>query len=259
MNRHTTLLLIPLFVFCFSQLSAQDYNYVVQIAAFVEEVPINHFDKCEACKGAVMKSDHNRIFRYQVGKFETQEEADELRERIEKQGFPNSIVIDLEEQRLLCSAPCTSADKSFTSKVKENLYLKNIFFDFDKSFLRPASNMELDALIEVLNQNPTYTAEIHGHTDSKGSDSYNLQLSKRRSSAAFSYLTTRGIPPSRINTRMHGEAKPIAKNDYSGIDSPSGRQYNRRVVLVILNGQGEIIQDVVEPINVPAHLRVAEN
>jgi len=74
---------------------------------------------------------------------------------------------------------------------------------------------------------PFATALIEGHTDSIGSDAYNLKLSDRRAKAVYDYLTSRGVDPARLSSIGHGESKPIADNA-----TDEGRQLNRRVMLI---------------------------
>jgi OOP family OmpA-OmpF porin len=107
-----------------------------------------------------------------------------------------------------------------------------LLFDFDSAELRPESIEELERLVKFMGDVPFATALVEGHTDSKGSDAYNLKLSDRRAKAVFDYLTSRGVDPARLSSIGHGEAKPIAPNDIDGKDNPEGRQLNRRVMLI---------------------------
>ena len=101
-----------------------------------------------------------------------------------------------------------------------------VLFDFDKSELRPESITELERVVKFMNDVPFATAKIDGHTDSVGTEAYNLALSDRRAKAVFDYLTSRGVDPSRLKSQGFGEANPIASND-----TAEGRQQNRRVML----------------------------
>ena len=74
---------------------------------------------------------------------------------------------------------------------------------------------------------PFATALVEGHTDSVGTDAYNLALSDRRAKSVFDYLTSRGVDPARLSSIGHGESKPIADNT-----TAEGRQLNRRVMLI---------------------------
>lgn len=110
------------------------------------------------------------------------------------------------------------------------IVLKNIFFDFDKATLRPESTNELERLIKLLNDLPTLKIEIGSHTDSKGSDDYNMKLSQARSESVVGYLISHGIAKDRLQAQGYGETKPIDTND-----TDEGRQNNRRSEFKILS------------------------
>jgi len=114
-------------------------------------------------------------------------------------------------------------------KVGTTVRLNNIFFDFDKTTLRPESITELQMVLEFLKNNPTVKIEIAGHTDSKGSDAYNLNLSDGRAAAVRTYLTENWIDTGRVISNGYGENKPVDTNE-----TDEGRQRNRRVEFTIL-------------------------
>ena len=107
--------------------------------------------------------------------------------------------------------------------VGTKIVLRNIFFDFDKATLRPESASELERLIKLLQDVPSMKIEIGGHTDSKGSDEYNMKLSASRAQSVVDYLSTHGIDKGRLTSKGYGETKPMATND-----TDEGRQLNRR-------------------------------
>lgn len=107
--------------------------------------------------------------------------------------------------------------------------LRNVFFDLDKYNLRPESNTELNKLVKILVENPNLRIEISGHTDSQGTDTYNVTLSNNRASAVVDYLIKAGIDKSRLEFRGAGEAEPIDTNE-----TKEGRQNNRRVEFKVL-------------------------
>ncbi len=115
-------------------------------------------------------------------------------------------------------------------KVGMSITLQGIFFDFDQATIKPESRQALEAAARMLNENPTINVEIQGHTDSKGSDAYNLSLSDRRAASVVTYLVQiLGIDMSRLTSRGYGESMPIATND-----TDAGRALNRRVEFKIL-------------------------
>jgi OmpA-OmpF porin, OOP family len=107
--------------------------------------------------------------------------------------------------------------------------LKNIYFDFDKTTLKKESFVELNKVVDFLKQNPHVEIEISGHTDSKGSDDYNLNLSQGRSQAVVDYIISQGIEDFRLTAQGYGETKPIDTND-----SEDGRANNRRVEFTVV-------------------------
>lgn len=110
------------------------------------------------------------------------------------------------------------------------IVINNIFFDYDKSTLRPESFPELKRIIDVLHKNPSLAVEFGGHTDSVASVVYNIKLSNARAQAVASYVEEHGsIPSSRIVAKGYGKARPVATNS-----TDEGRQLNRRVEMTIL-------------------------
>ncbi len=111
----------------------------------------------------------------------------------------------------------------------------DILFDFDKSDVRPDAEETLSQVVTVINQYPGSDITVLGHTDSKGSDSYNMKLSDDRAKSVRSWLINDGkIDQERIIAKGLGETQPAAENQNpDGSDNPEGRQQNRRVEIVI--------------------------
>lgn len=114
-------------------------------------------------------------------------------------------------------------------EIGTTVRLNHIFFDFDKTTLQPVSYTELDKVVEFLISNPGVEVEISGHTDSKGADVYNLNLSQGRAEAVVDYLMNQGIAAYRLIAKGYGEGKPVASND-----TDEGRAENRRVEFTVL-------------------------
>jgi outer membrane protein OmpA-like peptidoglycan-associated protein len=109
----------------------------------------------------------------------------------------------------------------------------DVLFDFDKSDLKPVAEPALQRLLE-LTRAQTGAIVVEGHTDSKGSQPYNLNLSQRRADSVKAWLVARGTAVARISTRGWGASKPEAPNAKpDGSDDPDGRQKNRRVTVTI--------------------------
>lgn len=115
-------------------------------------------------------------------------------------------------------------------KVGDKVVLKNIFFEFAKSTLKPESYAELNNVVKLLENNPTMRIEISGHTDNVGSQKANLRLSLQRAKSVVDYLEAQGIDKDRLEAKGYGYSQPIAPND-----TPEGRELNRRVEFKVLS------------------------
>ena len=116
-------------------------------------------------------------------------------------------------------------------RVEEGIkveFNEKILFDFSKSDLGDSAKLNLNKLVSVLNKYPNTNIEIQGHTDSRGTDEYNMGLSERRAGAVSSYLQSQGISSARITTKGFGESAPAYSND-----TPEGMAQNRRVEFLI--------------------------
>jgi outer membrane protein OmpA-like peptidoglycan-associated protein len=107
-------------------------------------------------------------------------------------------------------------------------FSSNVLFGFDKAGLSADAKTSLDKLVKVLNAYPDTDIEIQGHTDSKGTEAYNMDLSVKRASAVSGYLNGKGIKNARLSLRGFGET--VAKYDNNTAD---GRTQNRRVEFLI--------------------------
>jgi OOP family OmpA-OmpF porin len=112
---------------------------------------------------------------------------------------------------------------------KEEIKLPGVVFESGKADLKPESLPVLEGTIATLKRYPEIKVEVAGHTDSRGSDALNLDLSARRAESVLKYLRDGGIT-NAMSSRGYGERQPIASNT-----SDEGRQQNRRVVLRVLN------------------------
>ncbi len=116
-------------------------------------------------------------------------------------------------------------------RVGERVVLRGITFDFNSAVIRPVSYPVLDDAARVFKAKPTMRVEIGGHTDSVGSDSYNMKLSNQRASAVREYfIRYHNIEPGRLIAVGYGETQPIADNR-----TRSGRDDNRRIEFKVLS------------------------
>jgi outer membrane protein OmpA-like peptidoglycan-associated protein/tetratricopeptide (TPR) repeat protein len=118
----------------------------------------------------------------------------------------------------------------------EVVNLDHIYFDYDKATLKDESKVQLDEVVELLLKCTSLIIEIGGHTDSKGDDNYNLNLSEKRAQAVVEYITSNGIEVNRLKAVGYGETKPVAPNDNEdGTPNEENRALNRRTEMKILS------------------------
>ena len=113
-------------------------------------------------------------------------------------------------------------------RVGEVIDLDNIFYDFDEATLRPESKTELDQLVRALEQLPGLDIELRSHTDSRGSDEYNRDLSQRRAESVVEYLIAEGIARDRFTARGFGESRLVNECDDGVECTEAEHQENRR-------------------------------
>jgi outer membrane protein OmpA-like peptidoglycan-associated protein len=113
------------------------------------------------------------------------------------------------------------------------LTLGDVLFDTNKATLKPGADSVMERLAAFMEKNPDTKVMVEGHTDSRGSDEYNQELSKRRADAVEEALAGRGIDRGRVEAVGKGKGFPVASNDTS-----AGRQQNRRVEIVFSDKEG---------------------
>jgi len=121
--------------------------------------------------------------------------------------------------------------------------ISDVLFDFDKYTLKPGAREKLAKVSGILLAYPGLKIQLEGHTDSIGSDDYNMKLSRSRADAVYDYLVSQGVPASGLSSVGLGKSGPVATND-----TAEGRQQNRRVEMVVSG----------EPIGVGGDLRLPQ-
>ena len=119
-------------------------------------------------------------------------------------------------------------------EVKQKFVMENIFYDFDKWNILTESEVELNKLVKIMNDNPDWKVELGSHTDARGTDSYNMLLSKKRSDSAVGYIVKSGISKDRIIAKGYGETQLVnhCKNGVECTDEV--HRQNRRTEFKIL-------------------------
>ena len=117
---------------------------------------------------------------------------------------------------------------------------ENVYYDLDKSFIRPDAAITLDKLAAFLKQYPQISVIASSHTDSRASQTYNVGLSMRRSQSSKEHLVRLGIDPGRIQTAYHGEGQ-LVNHCADGVPCPEEhQQLNRRTEFYFLNNNVRI-------------------
>ncbi len=132
--------------------------------------------------------------------------------------------MDMQEQELrnaIASSQAASVQRE--QDILTATFKSEAFFDFNSSSLKPGAYTEIDRVANVLNKYPRTSIQVAGHTDSRGSQAYNLRLSKKRAQAVKNALVQRGVNPQRIATIGYGESQPISSDPAT----------NRRVEIII--------------------------
>ena len=126
-------------------------------------------------------------------------------------------------------APAPVAYVAPEPAAPQKLVLEGVNFDFDKATLRQEDIGSLDDDVTALKAWGDVDIEVAGHTDSMGSDAYNMKLSQQRAEAVRNFLVSRGVAADRLTAKGYGEAQPVADNA-----TEEGRFKNRRVELAPL-------------------------
>ncbi|PHN99250.1 hypothetical protein CSC82_35005 [Rhodobacteraceae bacterium 4F10] len=113
------------------------------------------------------------------------------------------------------------------------LTLQPIYFDYDKSNIRPDAEIELAKILAALKEYPTLKIHIESHTDSRGNDLYNSKLSENRAQATLDWFFKKGIDITRLTAKGYGESELINKCNNQTTCSEDEHQLNRRSMFII--------------------------
>lgn len=162
--------------------------------------------------------------------------------RVEKEGY-------LSEEKELSTKNQLSnkvykSDFSLSEISEKAFQLEDIYYEYGKAELTQETYQSIDStLLKIMQQNPEIIIEIGAHTDSKGSEGYNQNLSQRRAESVVKYLRKKGIEKSRLKAKGYGESQPVAPNTKpDGSDNPEGRALNRRTEFKVI-GEIELEED----------------
>ena len=139
---------------------------------------------------------------------------------VDDRGCPLDGVIDCEDR---CPTEVGPASND-GCPAWETIEVPNVYFDFDKSFIREEGKEKLDELVGTLSDSKEYEIEVGGHADAIGTNQYNMGLSERRAQSVVKYLLSKGVTNAYVSSNYYGEEQPAVPNT-----SPANRQLNRRV------------------------------
>lgn len=219
----------------------------MQIAAYGEKMNPQFF-KDHGVENYIETTDQLGLYRYFAGAYKTRDEAEVVRKEMVVKGFPYALIIDLEEQRVLCGAGCPYFRNGtvYVQDPQRKETTNTIYFEFGRYSLTPDAKTVLNRFFEQLRDNPALKLRIHGFTDGVGSAEANRRLSAQRARSARNYLAYKGIRPDRMLIEQFGEANPVLPNKDETddrTDAPENRKWNRRVVLLLVNDFGEAATD----------------
>jgi outer membrane protein OmpA-like peptidoglycan-associated protein len=120
-------------------------------------------------------------------------------------------------------------------EIGKSIVLQKIFYDLDKAEIREDASTDLQKLARFLIDNPGYKVEIAAHTDARGSDEYNMELSQKRAQAVVNYLTANGIDKSRLIAKGYGETKLVNKCANGVNCGEEEHQQNRRTEFTLIS------------------------
>jgi outer membrane protein OmpA-like peptidoglycan-associated protein len=163
--------------------------------------------EAERARLAAQQAEQQRLLAEQ-GRQQAENEKTQLRDRLRQQ--LNTILETRESARGLI------------------VNISDVLFDFNKYTLKPGAREKMAKVSGILLAYPGLKIQVEGHTDSVGSEEYNLKLSQQRADAVRDYLAAQSVPSSSITSVGYGKSQPVASNE-----TASGRQQNRRVELVV--------------------------
>ncbi|MEZ4793368.1 MAG: OmpA family protein [Gelidibacter sp.] len=172
----------------------------------------------------VLECDKQYIIRAQKEGYNPKEEIVETPKDSKTMEMPILLNIPM---TLKPSDPCPPEDLGC------RLTLQPIYFDFDKSDIRPDAEIELAKILTALNEYPQLKIHIESHTDSRGKDSYNLKLSERRAQSTLQWLYSKGVAKNRLSAKGYGESQLINQCSNGVECTEEEHQLNRRSMFII--------------------------
>ena len=134
------------------------------------------------------------------------------------------------------TSPVDPGEETVELTLNQPIRLANIYYDYDDDKILPASEPDLDYLLELMQEYPEMVVELGSHTDARGRDDYNEALSQRRAESAAAYVVERGVDAARIVARGYGENQILNQCTNGVRCTDDEHRFNRRTEFTILEG-----------------------
>jgi peptidoglycan-associated lipoprotein len=209
------LLIVTLVAFAFSSafiLSSCAKKQVVTAEEEIKAAPKEEMAKAEPGKeeAAVAEAAKKPETPEEAAKMERLRELEQAKREAAGEITTEKLAVAEEAAKKEPGAPGFDEEGAWRERMAAQVEAEPIFFDFDRSFVRPEYRPVLAKKAQFLKDNPGYALRVEGNCDERGTNEYNLALGERRSDSAKNYLVSLGISPDRIETISYGEERPLA-------------------------------------------------
>ncbi len=219
------------------QVAAQTFQ--VQLAAFTEEIDQSFFDFAGYSE-VYKEKDHNNFTRYTLGEFFSMEAANIARQEAFEKGFFNAHVVELDKPQFAYVGDAPVLPLMMVPE-KEQLFIRSVLFAAEDLSLNQSLLASLEEALSVMKAHEDLKLRIVGHTDDIGEQSTNQAISRSRARMIQNFLLANGIPAYRLKMKVSNEPSPSVY--FKGKGLPKTRDFNRRIILTLVDLKEEIIVD----------------
>ena len=213
--------------------------YQVQLAAFTEEISPDFF-AFAGYEHFYAEKDHNNFTRYTLGEFYTLAAAQTAQQTAINNGFLNSHIVEL-EQPLFAYMEDSHNLPLMMVPEKEDLFIRSVRFPAEDLSLNKELLIALEEALSVMQAHPDLKLRIVGHTDDIGEKTHNQAISKKRARMIQNFLLAGGIPAYRLKMKVLETPSPAVY--FKGKGLPKTRDFNRRIIMTLVDGKEEIVID----------------
>ena len=238
MRKRCTPIFVCLLIWNFiGQLNAQTYQ--VQLAAFTEEIDESFFDFAGYSE-VYKEKDHNNFTRYTLGEFFSMEAANSIRQEAFEKGFFNAHIIELDKPQFAYVGDAPVLPLMMVPE-SEQLFIRSVQFAAENLSLNNSLLASLEEALTVMQTHTDLKLRIVGHTDDIGEKSTNQAISKNRARMIQNFLLANGIPAYRLKMEVSTDPSPAVY--FKGKGLPKTRDFNRRIILTLVDLKEEIVVD----------------